>query len=120
MKKKINTIIDSDKRVYTTVDGKEISDKQRVLLQERLDNEELDRLLDSKQKKSKKNKTSTNDALWAIADDMRARKEEGEFETYMDAYRWAEINYKHINNIKITAEKLQKAYHKSKSEGRLD
>ena len=37
-------------------------------------------------------KDETNDALWAIADDMRQRKEKGEFDTYMDAYRWAEKN----------------------------
>jgi len=28
----------------------------------------------------------TNDALWAIADDMRGRKEDGEFDTYKEAY----------------------------------
>ena len=37
-------------------------------------------------------KDETNDSLWAIADDMRARKDEGDFDTYMDAYRWAEKN----------------------------
>ena len=37
-------------------------------------------------------KEKSNDALWAIADDMRARKEEDEFETYREAYRWAEKN----------------------------
>jgi len=91
---------------------------ESVLLQEQLDNEELDRLLDSKPKKSKKNKKSTNDALWAIADDMRARKEEGEFYTYREAYQWAadHISKKGVN---ITAEKLELAYHKARSEGRV-
>tara|TARA_Y100000294_G_C8389214_1_gene270050 strand:+ start:62 stop:658 length:597 start_codon:yes stop_codon:yes gene_type:complete len=60
----------------------------------------------------------TNDALWAIADDMRARKEEGEFETYMDAYRWAEKNISK-KGVNITAKKLERAYHKAKSEGRI-
>ena len=44
------------------------------------------------QKKELEKLILTNDALWAIADDMRERKEEGEFETYMDAYRWAAKN----------------------------
>ena len=61
----------------------------------------------------------TNDALWAIADDMRARKEDGEFETYMDAYRWAEKN-KSKRGINITAKKLERAYHKAKSEGKIE
>jgi hypothetical protein len=58
----------------------------------------------------------SNDALWAIADDMRQRKENGDFETYMDAYRWAEKNMSK-KGINITAKKLEKAYHKAKSEG---
>ena len=64
------------------------------------------------------NKQGTSDALWAIADDMRARKEAGEFETYMDAYRWAEKNMKKKGVI-ITAKKLEKAYSKAKSEGKV-
>ena len=32
------------------------------------------------------------DTLWAIADKMRSQKEQGEFKTYRDAYRWAAIN----------------------------
>jgi len=62
------------------------------------------------------NKNETNDALWAVADDMRARKDAGEFETYMDAYRWAEKNLSK-KGIVITAKKLEKAYHKARSEG---
>jgi hypothetical protein len=66
--------------------------------------------------KIKNNKKGTNDALWAIADDMRARKEEGEFETYREAYLWAERNIDK-KGTHVTAIKLERAYHKAKSEG---
>lgn len=62
------------------------------------------------------NKDGTNDALWAIADDMRARKEADEFDTYRAAYRWAERNITKKDVI-VTAKKLERAYHKAKSEG---
>lgn len=61
-------------------------------------------------------KDYTNNAMWAIADDMRARKDAGEFETYMDAYRWAEKNLAK-KGIIITSKKLERAYHKARSEG---
>ena len=32
------------------------------------------------------------DTLWVIAKKMRLKKEQGEFKTYRDAYRWAAIN----------------------------
>lgn len=70
------------------------------------------------QKKKLEKLTLTNDALWAIADDMRERKEEGEFETYMDAYRWAAKNISKKDVI-ITAKGLERAYHKAKSEGKI-
>ena len=63
-------------------------------------------------------KEHTNNALWAIADDMRARKEDGEFDTYRDAYLWAEKNMRK-KGTHITAIKLEKAYHKAKSEGKV-
>ena len=63
-------------------------------------------------------KDETLDALWAIADDMRARKENGEFDTYMDAYRWAEKNMSK-KGINITAKKLEIAFHKARSEGKI-
>ena len=61
-------------------------------------------------------KEDSNDALWAIADDMRQRKKEGNFATYRDAYRWAE---KHMtqNGKQIKAFKLERAFHKADSEG---
>ena len=63
-------------------------------------------------------KQFSEDALWAIADDMRDRKENGEFKSYMEAYRWAA---KHINKsgVSFTAEGLERAYHKAKSELRV-
>lgn len=64
------------------------------------------------------NKIGTTDALWAIADDMRARKDEGEFDTYMDAYRWA-AKYIKKKGVIITAKKLEKAYSKAKTEGKV-
>ena len=68
--------------------------------------------------KSERNKNAivTNDALWAIADDMRARKEEGEFDTYREAYQWACDNY-YKKNVKLTVKNLERAYHKAKSQG---
>ena len=64
------------------------------------------------------NKEESNDALWAIADDMRARKDKGEFETYMDAYRWAEKNVSK-KGVTFTAKKLERAYHKARSERKV-
>ena len=63
-------------------------------------------------------KEDTNNALWAIADDMRQRKQDGEFDTFMDAYRWAE-KYITQNGRPIKAERLDGAYRKAKSEGKL-
>ena len=63
-------------------------------------------------------KEDTNNALWAIADDMRQKKKNGEFETFREAYRWAE---KHMtqNGKQIIALKLERAFHKALSEGRV-
>ena len=63
-------------------------------------------------------KNQTNNALWAIADDMRDRKEDGEFDTYREAYEWAANNMVK-KGVHITAIKLEKAYHKAKSEGKV-
>ena len=61
----------------------------------------------------------TKDALWAIADDMRLRKENGEFLTYMAAFRWAA---KHMtqNGKRFTAESLENEWHKAKAKGLVD
>ena len=69
-------------------------------------------------KKKNKDKILVNNSLWAIADDMRARKEDGEFDTYREAYLWAERNIDKKGTT-ITAMKLEKAYHKAKSEGKV-
>ena len=63
-------------------------------------------------------KEITDDALWAIADDLRARKDDGEFETYRKAYMWGEENIKK-NGAVISVKKLERAYHKAKSEGKV-
>ena len=64
-------------------------------------------------------KKVSDDSLWAIADDMRERKKEGEFKSFREAYRWAEKNKSTFNVPNITAKKLERAYHKAKSEGRV-
>ena len=56
--------------------------------------------------------------MWTIADDMRARKEDGEFATYREAYLWAEKNARK-KGTQTTVIKLEKAYHKAKSEGKV-
>ena len=66
---------------------------------------------------------NTQDALWAIADDMRYRKDddedEGNFSSYMDAYRWAARNMRQNGN-RFTAKSLQNAYHKAKASSRVN
>ena len=61
----------------------------------------------------------TKDALWAIADDMRLRKENGEFLTYMAAFRWAA---KHMtqNGKRFKAKSLVNEWHKAKAKGLVD
>ena len=60
--------------------------------------------------------TDTIDSYWAIADDLRVRKEAGEFSTYQDAYEWAA---KHMtqNGKTIKAESLKNEWHKAKIKG---
>ena len=59
------------------------------------------------------------DTLWVIASKMRFRKEQGEFKTCRDAYRWAAINMPSSKVQPLTSQKLEKAYHKAKSEGKV-
>ena len=59
------------------------------------------------------------DALWIIANKMRFRKEQGEFKTYRDAYKWAVKNITSSKVQPITVQKLEKAYHKAKSKGKI-
>ena len=67
-------------------------------------------------KKKNKDKILVSHSLLAIADDMRAKKEEGEFDTYREAYQWACDNY-YKKNVKLTVKNLERAYHKAKSQG---
>ena len=70
-------------------------------------------------KTDSESKIETNDALWAIADDLRDRKNNGEFETFRDGYRWAEKNISK-KGVDITFIKLERAYHKANNEGRIE
>ena len=69
-------MIEKDRIIQRNKDGKIIYDSKIVdeMIQKAAGNVEII-----------KAKIVTNDAFWAIADDMRQRKEEGEFDTYMDA-----------------------------------
>ena len=59
------------------------------------------------------------DALWIIANKMRLRKEQGEFKTYRDAYKWAVKNTASSKVQPMTVKKLEKAYHNAKSKGKI-
>ena len=54
--------------------------------------------------------------MWAIADDMRCRKDDGEFSTFREAYKWACDNYEK-KSVELTILKLERAYHKALSKG---
>ena len=58
-------------------------------------------------------------ALWRIANKMRFRKEQGEFKTYRDAYKWAVKNITSSKVQPIKVQKPEKAYHKAKSKGKI-
>ena len=102
----------TDDDVYVTIDGEVLSHKEAS---EYLDKEKRQKEFEDKFGKQPE-KVDTIDALWSIADDMRERKEAGEFSTYMDAYRWAA---KHItqNGKTFKAYSLQNEYHKAKTKG---
>ena len=61
----------------------------------------------------------SNDALWFIADEIRDRKKNGEFNSYMEAYRWAA---KHMtqNGKRFRAKSLLNEWHKAKAKGIVD
>ena len=81
--------------------------------------QEIPEILKSKIKAQNNEKIDSTDALWSIADDMRQRKEDGEFKTYREAYRWTEKHMTHYGNP-IKAYQLERAYHKAKAEDRVD
>jgi hypothetical protein len=117
MKKETRLVID-EKELYWTVDGKRLTPKQAELLQKRLDNEELDNILDEDSIEDSQ-KEKTNDSLWAIADDMRERKKRGEFDSYKEAYEWASKNlYK--ENCAINYKNLKRAFYKAFRDGRVE
>jgi len=64
-------------------------------------------------------KEDKDDAMWAIADDMRERKDQGEFPTYRDAYKWAADHWTHKGKD-FKGYQLERAYHKAKSENKVD
>ena len=49
--------------------------------------------------------------LLSIAKKMRFRKEQGEFKTYRDAYRWAITNISSPQVQSLTVQKLERAYY---------
>ena len=58
------------------------------------------------------------DALWALADDLRHRKEQGEFPTYEEAYIYGSKHYTH-NGAEIKPLSLKNEWHKASSAGRV-
>ena len=58
------------------------------------------------------------DALWALADDLRHRKEQGEFLTYEEAYIYGSEHYTH-NGTEIKPLSLKNEWHKASSAGRV-
>ena len=63
-------------------------------------------------------KENFNGTIWALADEMRFRKKQGEFETIVDSYRHAE-KYITINGKPVTAKQLENNWHKTKSSSTL-
>tara|TARA_B100000575_G_C23062558_1_gene611765 strand:- start:807 stop:1163 length:357 start_codon:yes stop_codon:yes gene_type:complete len=59
------------------------------------------------------------DNLGSVAKELRFRKEKGEFKTYRDAYRWAVKNIHSRGLGVLTVQRLEKAYHKAKSNGKI-
>ena len=59
------------------------------------------------------------DALCIIAIKMRFRKDQGEFKTYRYAYKWAVKNITSSKVQPMKVQKLEKAYHKAKSKGKI-
>ena len=63
-------------------------------------------------------KKNYNGFIYGLADDMRYRKDNGEFETYREAYRWAAKHFT-VDGQDITWKKLEKNYDKSASAGKV-
>ena len=111
----INT---KENELYYTLGGKRLSDKQVEMYKEYLEKKELMDIIGEDSKKDT-TKEKTNDALWAIADDMRERKKRGEFDSYKEAYEWASKNlYK--ENSDINYKNLKRAFDKALREGKVE
>jgi len=63
-------------------------------------------------------KEEYTDALWALADDLRHRREQGEFLTYEEAYIFGSKHYTH-NGAEIKPLSLRNEWHKASSAGRV-
>ncbi|MDC0145662.1 hypothetical protein OAI93_03615, partial [bacterium] len=64
-------------------------------------------------------KEDWNGAFWSLADELRNRKEDGEFESYDEAYQFGADHYTKDGHP-FEANQLKRNYHKAKSEGRVD
>ena len=100
--------------IFVTIDGKVLTHKE---VSELFEKERLQREYEEKFGKHPE-KVDTIDALWAIADDMRPRKENGEFLTYRAAYGWA-AEHMTQNGKRFTAESLENEWHKANSKGKV-
>ena len=111
-------VITSDNEVYRTLNGKRLTSDQVKMYEEYLEKEKLMDIIGEDSKKDT-TKEKTNDALWAIADDMRERKKRGEFDSYKEAYEWASKNlYK--ENSDINYKNLKRAFDKALREGKVE
>jgi len=119
MKKKNKqfAMVMNENEIYYTLGGKRLSHKQVEMYKEYLEKKELMDIIGEDSKKDT-TKEKTNDALWAIADDMRERKKRGDFPTYRKAYEWASENLSKDDAL-ITPQNLERAWHKAKSEGKV-
>ena len=81
-----------------------------------LDISKVESLIDN----SLSEKEDLNATLYAIADDVRDKCGQGkEFATYRDGYKWAEEKFTYDGGKEIKAHRLESAYAKAKSEGKL-
>lgn len=80
---------------------------------------EMQKPVSSASKERHKGKEDFNGYIYGLADDMRDRKKNREFDTYRDAYRYAETHYT-VNGKDITWKQLERNYDKAKCIGKLD
>ena len=56
--------------------------------------------------------------IYWVADECRAKKERGDFKSYIEAYRYCAKHYT-ICGEPVTVEQLENSYHTAKSKGLL-